>query len=257
MLFDAHLHFIDDNNIIDSRLDFLIAEAKEEKIERFISNATSFESSKIHIDLAKKYNEIYIGLGVYPTEFKEKEDLKQVENTLNLIENNKELKNKILIGEIGLDYKQSSENEKIIQMEGFKKQIQFANENNLFMTIHSRYAVSQTLKTLINENSKKVIMHWYTSSKKYLKQAQEQGYYITIGPSYLYSHEQLYDVVKHADPKLVLFETDYPVTFDNKAQEPSIIRNIFNRYCEDFELDKDEMEKMQEKHFNRLFDIER
>jgi len=207
-----------------------------------------------NITLANLFNEIYIALGIYPSEFKTKKDLSKLDYLFDLYNSlNSKIKNKTMIGEIGLDFKGEFNEE--VQREAFEQQINFAKDKNLFVQIHSRFAVRQTLETLIKNNTKKVIMHWYTTSRKFTKMAIENDYFVTVGPSYLYNHDSIWEIIKDLNPNKIIFETDYPVTFDNVIQKPSVIRNIAEKYSEDTGVSIEELDKIQEKNFKLLYPL--
>jgi len=257
MLFDAHLHLAEEYTNTDFvKIKALVEEAKENGVERFITNSINFKTNLESIELAKTFDDVYFGIGIYPTELKSISDLGKIDKVFDLYNNlENDLKKKLLVGEIGLDFKESDVSEQELQIKGFIKQIEFAKERKLFLEIHSRFAIKQTLDILIANKAENVIMHWYTNSKKYTMQAADNGYHITIGPSYLYSHDRIYDVIKDLDPKQVLFETDYPVEFDGKVQAPKVIKQIAEQYCKDFEIEMKELKRIQAKTFKRLFSL--
>jgi len=255
MLFDSHLHFADElSDLCLVDIERLISEANELGVERFISNSTNLKTCKENVSLASNYDSVFAGIGIYPTELRSNSDLKKV---FDLIEYyltiDKKLKKKILVGEIGLDFKNATKAEQSVQEEGFRKQIEFAKEIDVFVEVHSRFAVRQTLELLKQLRAEKVIMHWYTNSAKYAELATKEGYFITVGPSYLYNHDLIYNNIKNIDKQKILFETDFPVEFDSKKQEPKVIKDIVMQYTQDFELDVKEIEKMQRKHFKAIF----
>jgi TatD DNase family protein len=228
MLFDAHLHLANEFNNTDfEQVKSLIDDAKSNNVERFITNSINLKTNYDGIKLAELFNEIYLAIGIYPLEIKTETDLSQIDEIMKLYYNlSNNISKKIMVGEIGLDFKESSESEKNNQQIGFIKQINFAKENNKFVQVHSRFAVKQTLELLLRERAERVIMHWYTTSEKYAKKAVDAGYYITVGPSYLYNHDLVYNNVKNIDIEKILFETDYPVSFNNIIQEPKVIKDI-------------------------------
>lgn len=257
MFFDAHLHLADEYKSTDlDSVKAVIDSAKKDKVERFISNSINLRTNFDNISIAKAFQDVYLGLGIYPTEFRAISSLELVDKVFELYHDlEPSIKKKVLIGEIGLDFKESSLEGQEIQKKGFLKQIQFAKENNLFLEVHSRYAVSQTLKTLVENKVENAIMHWYTDSKKYVTEAVKQGYYITLGPSYIYSHDRVYNIIKDIPLEFILFETDYPVTFNGIIQEPRVIINLAKQYAKDFDVDIKGLAKVQEKSFKRIFSL--
>ncbi len=253
MLFDAHLHLSEENSNLDLiNIDKIINNAKNQNIKYFINNSVDLATINNTILIASKYNNIFMGLGIFPTEFKNSEDLKKIDILRDKIKELKEKKeeNRIIIGEIGLDFK--FEYNKELQEKAFIEQLKIAKENDFYVEIHSRFAVKQTLEILNNFNYNKVIMHWFLDSKKYVEKAVEKGYFITIGPKYLYD-ENVKEIIKNVPKEQILFETDYPATVSNILQEPSQIKKIFDKYCEDFSINKEEMIKILGNNLKKIF----
>jgi TatD DNase family protein len=52
-------------------------------------------------------------------------------------------------------------------------------------------------------------MHWFSGNKKQLKECMERGYYVSYGPSLLYSGDKKV-LLKKTDKTRILTETDGP-----------------------------------------------
>jgi len=254
MLFDAHLHISDEYNKLDeTKAKELIENAEKNNIKYLVSNSTCSRSIEENIYLMKKYKSIICGIGIFPTEFKTEKDLCYTELIKNkVIELKKEgYSNRIIIGEVGLDFKEEKSN-KDLQQRALLNILQIAKENNLYVTIHSRFAVKQIMQILEQFDYNKIIMHWFLDSKKYIDKASKLGYFITIGPKYLYD-QSLVDNIKDVPKEQILFETDYPATVSGKMHTPEAIKDIFDKYCKDFDVSKEEMQSILEKSFNKIF----
>lgn len=254
MLFDCHLHFSDEfKETPKTETIEIIKRAKENKVEYFVSNSVNLKTNDETIELVKTNKAVLGGIGVFPTEFKTDKDLKQLDYIRAKIKElkNSGLLNRFVIGEVGLDFKDEKCN-KEIQEKAFREQIEIAKENNLFLEIHSRFAVKQTVEILEQMQYPNVIMHWFTDSKKYLDRVAKLGFLITVGPKYLFDN-RIRENIKDVNPKQILFETDYPAPVSGKAHEPSEILQIFKKYCMDFEIDEKEMLKYQKMNFQRIF----
>ncbi len=260
MLFDAHLHFSDEfKEIPKTETIEIIKLAKENKIDYFVSNSVNLKTIDETIRLVKTTKSVLGGIGIFPTEFKTDKDLKQLNKIRETIKKLKKqnLLNRFVIGEVGLDFKDlhnsSLEKKKQeIQEKAFKKQIEIAKENNLFLEVHSRFSVKQTVEILEQMQYPNIIMHWFTDSKKYVDRVAKLGYLITVGPKYLYD-QNIFENIKDVPKEQILFETDYPAQVSGKAHEPSEILLIFKKYCKDFEIDEKEMLKCQKRNFQRIF----
>ena len=100
-LFDSHAHY-DDEKFNEDR-DFIINEIYKSGVTKFVSAGYSLESSKIGIELAKKYDFIYTTSGISPNDIPTTND--ELESQLLEIEKIAKSNSKVVaIGEIGLDY---------------------------------------------------------------------------------------------------------------------------------------------------------
>ncbi len=255
MLFDAHLHISDEYNPLDeNKAKELIENAEKNDIKYLVSNSTCIRSIDENIFLLKKYQSIICGIGMFPTEFKTEKDLQYIDVIKNkVLELKKEgYSNRMIIGEVGLDFKEEKSN-KDLQQRALLEILKIAKENDLYLEIHSRFAVKQTMQILEQFGYNKIIMHWFLDSKKYIDRAVKLGYFITVGPKYLYD-QNLMDNIKEVPKEQILFETDYPASVSGKICGPEAIKDIFDKYCKDFEIPKEDMQSILEKSFSKIFD---
>jgi len=254
MMFDAHLHLADESALLDIRMvKEIIKEAEKEGISYFLSNSLDKRTIDENIALAKEFPEVFLGLGFFPTEFKKDQDLHKIEYLKEKIREAKKegLSDRLFIGEVGLDFKEKDAN-KEVQEKALINILKIAKEENLYVEIHSRFAVKQVVNILEDFQYKKVIMHWFTDSKKYIDKVAKLGYFITIGPKYLYD-QNIFENIKDVPKEQILFETDYPANVSGKAHKPEIIKEIFNKYCKDKEINKDEMHTILKESFRKIF----
>ena len=103
MIFDTHIH-LNDKKIYEN-LDFYIQDALNKGVKKFLCVGYDLESSKIAIEIANKYHEVYASIGIIPTEYKQYND-----DSINNLRKLMGKSNKIVaIGEIGLDYYREKE----------------------------------------------------------------------------------------------------------------------------------------------------
>ena len=143
-MFDSHTHIYVDDFSID--IEEVINRAKENNVNYFLLPSDSLSESKKAINLASKHENMFVAIGIHPSEIDTVIDIDEMINELkklyfkhqNLIK---------AIGEIGLDYHYDKDtNIKNRQKEIFIKQIELANELNLPVVIHSRDAAEDSLK---------------------------------------------------------------------------------------------------------------
>ena len=154
-----------------------------EKVEYVVIPAWDYESSIKALEISENYSNIYVALGLHPTEvprfLKEAENLKLtfekyiddlLEKIENLIINNR--KKVVAIGELGLDYYwDKEENTRNLQKIMMIKQIKLANKLKLPIVIHTRDATIDMIK-LLQENvvEKKGIMHCVPINEHLIKE---------------------------------------------------------------------------------------
>lgn len=215
-LFDSHAHYNDEK--FDEDRDEIIKETLKNNVSNFIVAGYNIQSSKKAIEIADKYKEAYTIVGISPN------DLENIQTQENIDENIEEIEkicrerrphhseNKIVaIGEIGLDYYWNKEN-KEIQKEMFKKQIEIANKYDLPIVIHTREAVNDTLQ-ILKENRviNKGIFHCCPLNRELVKEALKLEYYISLSGVITFKNAKNADEIIEMIPEdKLLIETDSP-----------------------------------------------
>lgn len=179
-MFDSHAHLNSDK--FEGRY---IENVKKvmERLEYVVIPAWDYESSIKALEISENHSNIYVALGLHPTEvprfLKEAENLNLtfeeyiddlLEKIENLIINNR--KKVVAIGELGLDYYwDKEENTRNLQKIMMIKQIKLANKLKLPIVIHTRDATIDMIK-LLQENvvEKKGIMHCVPINEHLIKE---------------------------------------------------------------------------------------
>lgn len=207
-LFDSHAHY-DDEKFNEDR-DFIINEIYKSGVTKFVSAGYSLESSKIGIELAKKYDFIYTTSGISPNDIPATND--ELESQLLEIEKIAKSNSKVVaIGEIGLDYYWNKD-QKELQKYAFKKQIEIANNLNLPIVIHTRDAIMDTLE-ILKENpvKNKGVFHCCPQNRELIKEGLKLGFYISFAGSITFKSSKNADEMINLVPNdRVLIETDSP-----------------------------------------------
>ena len=208
--FDSHSHYNDEK--FNEDRDEIIIKTKEEGISKWICAGYDIDSSKLSVEISKKYPFIYSICGISPNDVPDtieeiEECVEKIEQLIKLDENNKI----VAVGEIGLDYYWNKEN-KDIQSEIFKRQIDLANKYNLPIVIHTREAVSDTIKILKENNVKnKGVFHCCPLNRELVKEALKLDFYISFaGPITFKNSKNAEEIVKMVPLEKILIETDSP-----------------------------------------------
>lgn len=216
--FDSHAHYDDEK--FDEDREEIIKSIYEGNITKFISAGYDLKSSKKGLELANKYEYIYTTSGISPNDVKDtmQATIDEINFLKEFVKSELEsakkgnIKSKIVgIGEIGLDYYWSQEN-KDIQREAFIRQIEFANECNLPIVIHTREAVMDTIEILKNNPvNKKGVFHCCPFNRELVKEALKLGFYISFaGPTTFKNSKNAEEIVSMVPDDRMLIETDSP-----------------------------------------------
>ena len=196
--FDSHSHY-NDEKFDEDRYE-IMHKIQEEGVTKCIIAGYNVESSKLAIEIAEQYGNIYAIVGISPNDIGE-----NIEEIRKLAVNKKV----VAIGEIGLDYYWNKEN-KDEQKQTFIKQIDIANDFNLPIVIHSRDAIADTLEILKTHKCKKNgVFHCCMLNPELVKEAVKLGYYISFaGPITFKNSKNAGTVIKLVPDERILIETD-------------------------------------------------
>ena len=248
-LCDTHFH-------LDLKDDIkgILKRAKELGVANFILSACDLKGIKEALEIIKKYDEIYLTIGLHPDEIKDYD-----ENTISyledLIKNNKRI---IGIGEIGLDYYHNKENKKE-QQELFKKQLDLASKLNLPVVIHTRDAFQDTYDILKDYKLKGTI-HCFSGPLENALRYIKLGYLIGIGGVSTYKNTNLKETLKEIPIESIAFETDSPYLtpepIRKEVNEPKNVSIICDNLCKIKNMHREDIIRITTnnviKNYNRL-----
>lgn len=203
---DTHCHLNDEALYKD--LDNVISRARQAGVEKMIVIGWDEASSKLAIKIAEQYDFIYAVIGFHPENVFDIDD-KVLYDTLKLYKHPKV----VGIGEIGLDYHWTKDPDKReIQKEYFIKQIKFANEVGLPISIHSREAFADTLEILKQYPPlHSGVMHCYSGSVENIQDIINLNLYIGLdGPVTFTNAKTPKEVAAEVPLEKLVVETDCP-----------------------------------------------
>ena len=257
MIADTHIH------LNDEKYDHII----EEVLERAANNNVLLmyiigcdkNSSLKAIEICDKYNgykniEMYPIVGLHPSDVNKEEDL-ELKWLVDLIET----KNILALGEIGIDLYWEQDN-KDLQIQMFKKQLDIAQKYNLNVSIHSREAIQLTYDILKEYNNVKGVIHCYSGSVEMAREFIKLGYKLGIGGVLTYKNSKLYQVIEEFDLSNFVTETDgpylSPVPYRGKTNEPSYLVEVINKIAELKGLTCEETEEVLLRNAFEVFNLE-
>ena len=251
-IINTHSHA---NMLKDTNIDEAIQNAQDSNIITIVPSSSAddiFEVDKF----IQKYDDVYGYVGVFPEEVKTFTD-KTLNNMESIIRSNKKI---IGIGEVGLDY-YWDKSFKELQKEVFIKQIEFANEMNLPINIHSREAHLDTLEILkkYNKNST-AILHCFSGSLKFANECIKEGIYIALGGVVTFKNAiKAKEVAANIPLEYLLLETDdpylAPVPFRGTQNNPGKMMNTARFVADIYGVSLSELAEITNQNIKRIFDI--
>lgn len=251
MYIDTHCHLsLEDYDDID----LVINENRENGVDKIIISGCTKNMIVESLELANKYSDVYVTIGFHPSEA-------SITTDLDLEFLKEQLKNpKVVgVGEIGLDYHYGKE-DMMQQQELFRKQVRLADELSLPVVIHSRDAVSDTIKIL--EEFPNVIgdIHCFSGSVEVAKKYISMGYKIGIGGVVTFKNSKLYQVVEEVGIDNILLETDAPYLtpepFRSKKNSSKYLVYIGKKIADILKITDLEVAEETTQNAMKLFDLD-
>lgn len=250
MIIDTHMHIYDDRYLDKEKV---IQNALDNGVEKMIVIGYDKESSLKALQLAKKYDFIYLAVGLHPSEVLKEED-KDLKWLTDILDKEKV----IAIGEIGLDYywDKSFIDE---QKHYFKKQIELAKKYNLPIIIHNRDAMQDTFD-IIKDCGVRGVLHCYGGSLEMARELVKKGWYLGIGGVVTFKNARIIkEVVKEIDLRYLITETDSPylapTPHRGELNEPAYTKYVVSEIASIKGINEDEVEKQVEENVKNLFGI--
>lgn len=233
MIVDTHIHLNDER--YQGILSEVIEEALANDVRKMIIVGYDKKSSIEAVKMAQEYDFFYAAVGLHPSDVKKEKD-----SNLTWLQDLLQEPKVIAVGEIGLDY-YWDKTYKDLQIEYFKKQIEFAKNADLPIIVHSREAAFDTYNVL-KENPIPGVLHCFPYSVEMAKKFVELGYFLGIGGVLTFKNSRvLKEVVKAIDLKHLLSETDgpylTPVPFRGKLNRPAYLKYIIESIAEIKQID--------------------
>jgi len=239
-LIDAHCHLYSLSGIEDA-----ILRACDAGVSKAIVVTEDTDTMENTLRLRDKFPDFVLpGLGIHPVNLL-RMDKSEWERAFGFLK--RHAREISCIGEIGLDYKYAkTAEEQERQIRALHDQMDVASENNLPVNLHSRRALRQTMDEAVAFHKKtglNTLMHWFAHSKKLLRITNENGLFVSVGPSILFSEESM-NLAFTIDPDLMLLETDTPVYYSGKPSSPALVAKVAEKliaHCPENLLSKEKL----------------
>ncbi len=256
MMFDSHCHLNDEN--LYPRIEEVIEAANKTGVNKFLVVGYDKASSLLAIDIAHRYKGCYAAIGFHPTEIEgvTEEDFNELMSHVNDPK-------VVAIGEIGLDYHWVKELDKREeQKRWFIKQIEFANEHKLPISIHNRESTEDCVQ-ILKEHTPKYsgVMHCYSGSVETMKIVLDLGLYIALGGTVTFTNAKTpKEVAEEVPLERLLIETDSPYLTPHphrgEKNEPKYICLVLEEIARLKDMSKKHLEDVIYKNTCRLFNVD-
>ena len=198
MFIDTHMHLGDTLSVEE-----LLSKCHEVHVDRLILCGTNKEEINKYLELASKYNEIYLAIGFHPENAESITD-----DDLSWLEEQARNSKVVAIGEIGLDFHYDGY-DKNKQINLFKKQIEISKRLNKPVVIHTRDAMQLTFD-ILKESKVKGVMHCYSGSIEMAMEYIKIGFSLGIGGVLTFKNSNLPKVIDVVPLESIVLETDSP-----------------------------------------------
>ena len=256
MITDSHCH-LDYPNLYE-KLDDIVKRADENQVKHLLTICTTLKSFELIKIIVSKYKNIYGTFGIHPHE---SENYSEVDSAyiFKTVKNNVKL---IGVGETGLDY-YYNHSDKVIQKKSFIEHIKAAAKLNIPIIVHSRNAEEDTyeiLKSEMENNKLKVLMHCFTGSKNFAKKLLDIDCFISVSGIITFKNSrELVDTVSYIPVDKLMVETDSPYLAPEpnrgKLNEPSYIKYTVSKLSQIKNLPVQEIMNQTSKNFIKIFNL--
>ena len=268
---DTHSHY-DHSKFKLNKKELL--ESMKKDVSKIISLGTNTKTNQSTLILCSLYDYIYGMIGFFPSDVWELEEEFCKDASDNWLIFTKQLLNQKIvgIGEIGLDYHWNcignskkpfcvGEKAHEIQKKWFIKQIDFARELNLPISMHSRDAEKDTLELFDNYDYINGVMHCFSYGLDSAMAYLDKGLYLGFGGTSTYpSNKELREVIKMCPIDKILLETDAPYLSPNPVRREintsSNIKYVIENIATLKDMSFEEVVIETNKNANRLFKFE-
>ncbi|MEA1940148.1 MAG: TatD family hydrolase [Candidatus Caldatribacteriota bacterium] len=248
---ETHTHL----DLIKRNAGEVVKEAVEKKVTKMITIGIDLTSSKVAIEFASRFSEVYAAAGYHPNQSKiiDEPGWKELEK----LSHNKKV---VAIGETGLDYYRRESTIRQ-QMEAFKKHLSLARKLDLPVIVHDREAHKDILKILEDEaKGLKIVVHCFSGDMNMAKRCMEEGYYIGIGGIVTFNNaKSLQLITKNIPLERILLETDSPFLaphpYRGESNEPKYIPLIAEKIAELKGISIKEVAKITSANCKEVFGI--
>ena len=221
------LEFTDTHCHLDQLGDSALDEAADVGVTTVVAVAQEADSMRAILDLARRFpGRVLPGLGLHPCTVTDL-GLEALAPDLALLD--QAAAEASVIGETGLDHKWAvSTAQKAEQVRALEYHFEIAERHAKPVNLHSRRCLRQTLEHAVafhRETGLAAQMHWFTESTKLVHICNDEGIFVSAGPTIL-TNDQAASVACEVADDLLLLESDAPVPVGGVPGHPRRVREV-------------------------------
>ena len=232
--------------------------ARKKNVLKFLTISTKPESMEKISLICKNYKSVKGTAGIHPHESEKYNNINS-DYLVNVVKKNQNI---VGIGETGLDF-YYNHSDKEIQKKSFIEHIKAAAKLNIPIIVHSRNAEEDTyeiLKSEMENNKLKVLMHCFTGSKNFAKKLLDIDCFISVSGIITFKNSrELVDTVSYIPVDKLMVETDSPYLAPEpnrgKLNEPSYIKYTVSKLSQIKNLPVQEIMNQTSKNFIKIFNL--
>jgi TatD DNase family protein len=266
MLIDTHSHLNFD--AFNSDLEDVLARAKEARVGKIIIPGAKLDSSKRAVEIAGKYDQCFVAIGIHPHHLDELtiRGETEIRTTLTTLLTKKV----VAIGEIGMDahvyrgYPPITEELLLQQEHLLTLQLTLAYENTLPVILHCR-DIQDRFITILKKFKEshpdlKGVWHCFDGEQNHLQAALSMGLYIGFDGNVTYpANEHLRSLVLAAPVDRLLLETDAPyltpIPYRSQRNEPAHLIETARFIAKIRGMDSEKIARITTENALRLFSL--
>ena len=206
--FDTHAHC--DDKRFESEYEGgtigVINDCLNSNVSYIINIGTDINNSRVSIELAEKFENVYASCGIHPSEVFYDDPDEAVATIEELLKHPKA----VALGEIGLDY-HYEDIPKELQMVYFEKQMKLAERLGIPVIIHDRDAHGDCLEMIKKFPTVKGVFHSFSGSAEMAEELTKMGWYISFSGTVTFKNaKKPKEAAAIVDSDKLLIETDAP-----------------------------------------------
>jgi TatD DNase family protein len=227
MLVDSHCHL---DQLADP--DAALIEAGRAGVRQIVAVSEGADTMPAVLALKRRHPEqVLAGLGMHPA-WVTRAGEQEVAEGLRWLEAN--LAEADVLGEVGLDYKWAVTDEQQARQQDILAQRQTMQR-----------AIDFRRSTGLNAQ-----LHWFTDSKKLVRICNDEGIYVSVGPTAI-DDVRTQQVALAIDRALLLLETDAPVPIGGVVGHPARVAEVAQKMAQVMDLSMGEISALTAANLQR------